>query len=497
MPGMSKKRSAERNAERNKPMRVFITLFFSIGCLIGLVFLYYSSFPVGFSLVVSLVLLVVSGQAIMKANGLEGAYGVYMLKSKRGLGFIDWLARKGGSFWEGMADWGAVLSFGLMSYLIFDRRIGKKTLILGLAAIAVMVLVILPNMWLILSFLNIPGVNLPKFSGPGFLQLGFSYAILALLVISIFGGVLLFMIALLGFSAFDILYTILSAVSKAVVTGNTSSYANLSSQVPGIAPIIPGLTLPLFSGILALAVVLVVHEFSHGILARVSKIKLKSMGILPFGIIPVGAFVEPDEKQVEKLEKRKQNGIFVAGVSSNFIMTFLFFALTALMIIYAIPVFFKQGVVIAGTVQGYPAYGVIKTGSVINSWNGYPVNSIESVDYAARNFTPYAIVRVSTNKGNYTFDTNATGKIGVLVQQSEIPKSGGALPGVVDFLYSFFVITFVLNFFVGGMNLLPLPAFDGWRVYKNRIKSKKKLHILGWLMIIAIIVLMLPWIWIL
>ncbi len=497
MPGMPKKRSAEKNAERNKLMRVFITLFFSIGCLIGLVFLYYSSFPVWFSLVVSLILLVVSGQAIMKANGLEGAYGVYMLKSKRGLGFIDWLARNGGSFWEGMADWGAVLSFGLMSYIIFDRRIGKKTLILGLAAIAVMVLVILPNMWLILSFLNIPGVNLPKFSGPGFLQLEFSYAILALLVISIFGGVLLFMIALLGFSAFDILYTILSAVSKAVVTGNTSGYANLSSQVPGIAPIIPGLTLPLFSGILALAVVLVVHEFSHGILARVSKIKLKSMGILPFGIIPVGAFVEPDEKQVEKLEKRKQNGIFVAGVSSNFIMTFLFFALTALMIIYVIPVFFKQGVVIAGTVQGYPAYGVIKTGSVINSWNGYPVNSIESVDYAARNFTPYAIVRVSTNRGNYTFNTNATGKIGVLVQQSEIPKSGGALPGVVDFLYSFFVITFVLNFFVGGMNLLPLPAFDGWRVYKNRIKSKKRLHILGWLMIIAIIVLMLPWIWIL
>ena len=98
MPGMPKKRSAEKNAERNKLMRVFITLFFSIGCLIGLVFLYYSSFPVWFSLIVSLILLVVSGQAIMKANGLEGAYGVYMLKSKRGLGFIDWLARKGGSF---------------------------------------------------------------------------------------------------------------------------------------------------------------------------------------------------------------------------------------------------------------------------------------------------------------------------------------------------------------------------------------------------------------
>ena len=493
MPEMPKK----RRAERNKPLRVFITLFFSVGCLIGIIFLYYSGLPLLFSLIISLLLLVVSGQAIMKANGLEGGYGVYMLKSKRGLSFIDWLARKGGSFWEGMADWGAVLSFGLMSYLIFDKRLSKKAFILGLAAIVIMVLVILPNMWLILSFLNIPGVNLPKFSGPGFLQLDFSYAILALLAISIFGGVLFFMIALLGFSAFDIVYTIASAVSKAVVTGNTSGYASLSSQVPGIAPIIPGLTLPLFSGILALAVVLVVHEFSHGILARVSKIRLKSMGILPFGIIPVGAFVEPDEKQVDKLEKKKQNGTFVAGVSSNFIMTFLFFALTAIMIIYVIPVFFKSGVVIAGTIQGYPAYGVIKTGSVINSWNGYPVNSIEGIDYAARNFTPYAVVRISTNQGNYTFDTNATGKIGVLVQQSQIPKSGGVLPGVANFLYSFFVITFVLNFFVGGMNLLPLPAFDGWRVYKNRIKSKKKLHMIGWLMVIAIIVLMLPWIWIL
>ena len=178
-------------------------------------------------------------------------------------------------------------------------------------------------------------------------------------------------------------------------------------------------------------------------------------------------------------------------------MTFAFFALTALMIIYVTPAFFKTGVVVSSTMPGYPAYNTIKPGSILYRWNGYVVKNLTSVEEAAGNFTPFALVSVGTNNGNYTFQTNATGKVGVVIQNSQIPKVKGPMPGIVSFIYSFFVISFVLNFFVGGMNLMPLPAFDGWRIYKNRIKSKKKMHMIGWLMVIALIVLLLPWIWIL
>ncbi len=487
----------KRKPEKNRRLRAAITAFFALGSLVSIVYLYYSGLQVWMSVAIALIVLVVTGQVIATANGLDGSYGVYMLKSRRGLKFIDSLAGKGGKFWNAMAEWGAVLSFGLLSYLIFKREISKKMLLLGMLSITAMVLVVFPNTELFLSFLNIPGINLSGFGGVGLLQVTLSWTLVGLLAISIFGGVLFFMIALLGLSASEIAYSIMYAVSRAVATGNPSSYASLSSQVPGIAPIIPGLTIPLFSGVLALAVVLVVHEFSHGVLARIAKIRLKSMGILPFGIIPVGAFVEPDEKQVEKLDKKKQNSIFVAGISSNFLMTFLFFALTALTIIYVMPAFFKTGVTVAYTMHGYPAYNVIKPGSVLLRWNGHPVSNTTSIEEAAGNFTPFALVSVNTSNGNYTFRTNATGRIGVVIQNAQMPKVKGPLPGIIGFIYSFFVISFVLNFFVGGMNLLPLPAFDGWRIYKNRIKSKKKLRIIGWAMVIALIILLLPWIWIL
>ena len=56
--------------------------------------------------------------------------------------------------------------------------------------------------------------------------------------------------------------------------------------VPGLNPIIP-----VGYGVFALAVAVALHEFMHGILARVSKVKIESLGVL-LCILPIGAFVE-------------------------------------------------------------------------------------------------------------------------------------------------------------------------------------------------------------
>ncbi|HEB37828.1 MAG TPA: peptidase M50, partial [Thermoplasmatales archaeon] len=64
---------------------------------------------------------------------------------------------------------------------------------------------------------------------------------------------------------------------------------NMVIALPGINPILPvGYT------IIGLAIAIVVHEFSHGIQCVLGKIKIKSLGIIAF-IVPIGAFVEPDE----------------------------------------------------------------------------------------------------------------------------------------------------------------------------------------------------------
>lgn len=88
--------------------------------------------------------------------------------------------------------------------------------------------------------------------------------------------------------------------------------------LPGINPYVP-----FVYGIIALVVAVVFHEFAHGILARVGGFDVKSLGIL-FIIIPVGAFMEPDEEQVSKGSRLKRMRMFTSGPIMNFILAFLF-----------------------------------------------------------------------------------------------------------------------------------------------------------------------------
>ena len=84
--------------------------------------------------------------------------------------------------------------------------------------------------------------------------------------------------------------------------------------LPGINPLIP-----VGYGLVALVLALVIHEGSHGVMAYASRMRVKSLGLL-FFIIPVGAFVEPDEEDLEKSTTREKNRVFAAGPTSNIVL---------------------------------------------------------------------------------------------------------------------------------------------------------------------------------
>jgi membrane-associated protease RseP (regulator of RpoE activity) len=75
--------------------------------------------------------------------------------------------------------------------------------------------------------------------------------------------------------------------------------------------------------ILAVAIVLVVHEGFHGIFMRYSEVKIKSTGLAFLGPI-LGAFVEQDEKDMVKASKFNQMSILAAGVFANLIVGLIF-----------------------------------------------------------------------------------------------------------------------------------------------------------------------------
>src|SRR6266540_4310229 len=88
--------------------------------------------------------------------------------------------------------------------------------------------------------------------------------------------------------------------------------------LPGLNPLIP-----FWYGILALGIAIIVHEFCHGILARVSHVKLNSLGLL-FFIVPVGAFVEPDETEMKAMPRLERARLFSAGPAVNLMLAVIF-----------------------------------------------------------------------------------------------------------------------------------------------------------------------------
>src|SRR3970040_762739 len=84
--------------------------------------------------------------------------------------------------------------------------------------------------------------------------------------------------------------------------------------IPGLNPIIP-----LWYGILALAIAVGLHELMHGILSRVANVKVESLGLL-FLIFPIGPFVEPAEAELRELPRRGGGRLCPVWLSLNILL---------------------------------------------------------------------------------------------------------------------------------------------------------------------------------
>jgi len=435
--------------------------------------------------------LAVTGELIAHSNGFEGAYGLYMLGSKHGIRTVDRLASFNKKLWDLIADFGIATSFGIASIFAF-KHIDKRAFAIGIVALVLIMYFVFPYLGIILDFMPqlSTGVASAQIAASTshtapLISAAEAYAIMFIAVL--IGGFALFTVGILLFSGVEVIYKVFFAVS-------TSNYSSLSTQLPGVYPIIPGLTIPLAAGIISLAILLIVHEFSHGIQARLAKVKIKSIGIVLFGIIPFGAFVEPDEKMVKKLDKRKQNKIFIAGISANIIASLIFFVPMLVVLEYVLPSINTNGVTITATISNTPAYNTLSTGTTLLKWNNYTISNEYALAEAESNYASThsnSSVILTTNKGIVRITPLSTGELGIIVKPASITN---ALL-VSNFAFEIFALSFALNFFVAIFNLLPIPGFDGWRIYENKIKSKTTLNALLALTLIAILLNVVPWAW--
>jgi membrane-associated protease RseP (regulator of RpoE activity) len=282
-----------------------------------------------------------------------------------------------------------------------------------------------------------------------------------------------------------------------------------------LAPILPGVRIPgvevfvpFWYGIIALFVTIVIHEFSHGLVAAAYNLKVKHSGFVMFGPLP-GAFVEPDEKQLLKAPRKAQLSVFAAGPFSNILLTILLIILFGFLPTFAnamggssegLETFTKYtsivntakiqdelyrptGLRLSSVVTGSAAEEAgMENGTLVTTINGNDIienqEGFEAEIAALYNLTPGQVVVMENANESWTIiarpraDDPARGQMGILFSNyleaekdpaalEKYGKTGFVLINV--FIQQIFWII-LLSSGIGLANLLPLGPVDGGRM---------------------------------
>ena len=241
----------------------------------------------------------------------------------------------------------------------------------------------------------------------------------------------------------------------------------------GIAPVIPGITIPIdlfLLGFLPIAIIAIfIHEFSHGIAALNEKISIKSAGFAIF-LFFLGGFVEPDEKELASAHPRSQMKVYAAGSFAN-----LFFAVFLLILLLPIPFYLmlspvyepQDGVLILGLRRDGPAEQAgLQVGDVITAINGVSVeNEKEFSDLYFQNKANSTVILEIHNRGDLEIKSDKYGLIGIGYITHYAPRGWASKLGISSYgpfrARQILFLSQILNFIVALVNLLPIPFLDG------------------------------------
>lgn len=274
-------------------------------------------------------------------------------------------------------------------------------------------------------------------------------------------------------------FMILMGVSLVYSLKTLMDAPTVSLIVPGVE--VPGspIFIPLLSGLIALATVLIVHEFSHGILSRVEGIKINSIGLLLFAVIP-GAFVEPDEGELQALSRPARMRIYVAGSMANLSLAAIALVVMLALSSFVMPAVFEEdGIAVNRLTDDGNAINYLSEGMIIKKINNLSVNGSASYQSAVSTLRPNQTVNILTDQGQFSFqlktnpNNKSLGYMGIQAQSHNIisPTYDNlfyspllwALVPLRELLYWIFF----LNFAVGTFNLLPMKPLDGGHLFEN------------------------------
>ena len=261
------------------------------------------------------------------------------------------------------------------------------------------------------------------------------------------------------------------------------------AAVSGVGMVVPfkvkgAFYVPFFYWIISIFLLALVHEFSHGVVARLYKIKIKSSGLAFLNIfVPVipAAFVEPDEKELRERPHIQQLSIFAAGPFSNIIFAFVVLAIMGLVFApVSNAIFNYDGVLVTGFTPGNETFPAEEAGMTENELiigiDNMPITTVENFTKIMQNKTPSESIVITTNVTDYNItlaespDNKSMGYLGIYLTQNQeikenvLQKYGKILPDVFIWFVGLFYWLYVLNLGIGLFNLVPLGPIDGGRM---------------------------------
>ena len=275
-------------------------------------------------------------------------------------------------------------------------------------------------------------------------------------------------------------YFLLNNISNFFVT--PAAFSPLTLIIPGVTLVSAG---PLAYFLLSIPIVLVMHEGGHGIVAALEKIKIKTGGFAIF-IAMFAGFVEPDEEEFEKAKKISKLRVIGAGATSN-----VLFAIVLGFILLSNPVFamMLEGIPLFGepvinifyeSSQGVTVLSIIENSGaeqagllandIITSVNGIPIDN--SGVFPSLSPGDTATVSVLREGQSLDFELEAMpapddperGLVGIMRDTSigYEPIMNFIDWSNVDFNITMFLVwLWMISFFIGIINMLPLPILDG------------------------------------
>ena len=275
---------------------------------------------------------------------------------------------------------------------------------------------------------------------------------------------------------------------------NISNYFVEPTEFAELTVLIPGVTLTSASAILyfllSIPIVLVVHEGAHGIVATLEKIKIKNGGFAIFIALFAG-FVEPDEEDFDKAKKISRLRVIGAGATSNVIFAFALGAILLTNPMFAIILpepflgwFYEspEGVLVLSVIEGGGAEQAgIKENDIISKIND--VRIVSPIDFQKVNLIPGEVVNVTVLRDGQEIVFPVT-----IMPAPEDPERG--LVGIMrdnnlsfkpiyNYIewnnpqFSMFLLwLWMISFFIGIINMLPLPILDGGKFIHTIIDKK-------------------------